>query len=270
LSRLLIGFAKRAVLSTIISALGLALTMGIGAAQTGDFGSLEPISFKIMSVDGSQMLGHGQYRLDTTDSVPVLIGENRYLDGEYDIERDQLELHSDGRPPSLLAFEHSFYKTDGAQRAYGRADVRAGEASCADYVDGQEHAKQIAFPSDTYAGATAVLALESAMRIGGGVANFHVFDCGPAPMIVAVAAHADSDAQGWSFYPRGAVKQVDVTADLGWLGSVIGGLIPHREAWFDASKWQFVGARMQRYLASGPQVMLVREPGENFKVAQRD
>jgi len=259
-------YATRTLLSAAIGMAAVALSASAASAQTGDFGGVEPVSFKIMNADGNQMLGYGEYHVESPNSAPILVGQNRYLDGEYDIERDQVELHGDGAAPSLLAFEHSFYKADGSKQAFGRADLRSGEASCAD-LGGQERVKQLEFPSDTYAGATAVLALESVMRIGGGDASFHIFDCGPEPTVVAVAAHTDSDAQPWSLYP-GQVKQVNVTADLGWMGSIVGGLIPHRETWFDASKWKFVGARMQRYLADGPQVMLVREVREN--VAARD
>ena len=115
------------------------------------------------------------------------------------------------------------------------------------------------FPSDTYAGATAVLALESALRMQGGRAAFHVFDCGPTPNVVGVQAQPNDEAQRWSLYP-GKLVSVDVTANLGWLGSIVGGLLPHRLAWFDpAGGWRFVGGKIQRYFASGPQVMLVRE-----------
>ena len=244
------------------------LSTGLAAAQSGDFSKVEPISFKIMSADGSQMLGHGEYHLENVNGAPVLVGQNRYLDGEYDIERDRVLLHKDGTAPSLLSFEHSFYRADGTRRALGRADLRSGEASCVDYSAGQEQSKQLDFPSDTFAGASAVLALEGVMRLGGGDGSFHVFDCAPAPTVIAVAAHADDNAQTWGAHP-GGVKQVNVTADIGWLGSLVGGLIPHREVWLDASKWEFVGARMQRYFANGPQVMLVREISDPLKVASR-
>jgi hypothetical protein len=265
------GLGRVVFLSSLAGLVTFLPSTRLAAAQSGDFSKVEPVSFKIMSSDGSRMLGHGEYHLENADGAPVLVGQNRYLDGEYDIERDRVQLHTDGTAPSLLSFEHSFYRADGTRRALGRADLRTGEASCVDYSagqEGQEQSKQLDFPSDTFAGASAVLALERAMRLGGGEGSFHVFDCAPAPTVIAVAAHADDNAQAWGAY-SGGVKQVNVTVDIGWLGSLVGGLIPHREIWLDAAKWEFVGARMQRYFANGPQVMLVREISDQLKVADR-
>jgi hypothetical protein len=53
---------------------------------------------------------------------------------------------------------------------------------------------------------------------------------------------------------------VQLTAKLGWFGNLLGSLVPHRNAWFDpAHGWQYVGGKIQRYLANGPQVILVRQ-----------
>jgi len=53
---------------------------------------------------------------------------------------------------------------------------------------------------------------------------------------------------------------VQLTAKLGWIGNLLGGLMPRQNAWFDpAHGWQYVGGRIQRYLANGPQVILVRQ-----------
>ena len=51
-----------------------------------------------------------------------------------------------------------------------------------------------------------------------------------------------------------------LTAQLGWVGDLLGSLLPHRSAWFNPSRgWQYVGGKIQRYLATGPQVILVRD-----------
>jgi hypothetical protein len=251
--------AVRAALFAATAAMAIALSMRPTPANATE--SLDAASFTIMSADGGQVLGHGEYHLENSGPQPVLIGNDRYFDGEYDIERDVISSAANTGVPALVSFEHSFFNADGSRKFFARADLPSGEAECSSYEAGRQHSalQHVDFPADTYAGATAVVALEAALRTGGGQAAFHVFDCGPAPSVVAVAAQADQELRGWSLYP-GRLTQVDVTADLGWLGSLVDGLLPHRRAWFDPTAgWRFVGGKIQRYFASGPQVMLVRE-----------
>ena len=249
------------LLCAMISMLALALSAAAARADGGGAAtSLEAATFRIMSADGSQVLGHGEYHVENSAAQPVLVGQNRYIDGEYDVERDIIAFGADGGA-RLVSFEHSFFNADGSQKFFGRADLRKGEGECTGFEANRERAlvKHIDFPADTYAGATAVMALENALRTGVGEASFHVFDCGPAPRVVAVAAQLGREQQESDLYPR-KLMQVDVTADLGWLGSLVDGLLPHRRAWFDPSAgWHFVAGKIQRYFASGPLVMLVRE-----------
>ena len=247
-------------LCAAVAALAVVLSATIARAD-GVTGGFDAATFKIMNDDGSQTIGHGEFHIENAAAQPVLVGQNRYLDGEYDVERDIIRVAADAATPSLVSFEHSYFHADGSPRFVARADLRNGQAECTTYESGDAspEVKQIDFPADTYAGATAVLALENALRTQAGHAAFHVFDCGPTPNVVAVQAQPTDEQQGWSFYP-GRVMPLDVTADLGWLGSVVSGLVPHRLAWFDpASGWRFVGGKIQRYFATGPQVMLVRE-----------
>ncbi len=246
---------------TAICAIAAALAIALRPALASATDSLDAASFTIMSTDGEQVLGHGEYHLEKSGAQPVLVGTDRYLDGEYDVERDVISSVDAAAIPSLVSFEHSFFNADGSRKFLARADLRSGEAECSSYEAGQERAavQHMDFPADTYAGATAVVALEDGLRAGSGQAAFHLFDCAPAPSVVAVAAQADQEPRGWSLYP-GRLAQVDLTADLGWLGSIVDGLLPHRRAWFDPTAgWRFVGGKIQRYFASGPQVMLVRE-----------
>lgn len=227
------------------------------AARAQVAGGLDAAKFKIMNGEGGQVIGHGEYHVESTAAQTVLIGNSRYLDGEYDVERDVIIPGADGGTPVLVSFEHVFYNTDGSQKFASRADVRGGRAECRG--DEGSFDAQIDFPADTYAGATAVLAMQNALR-DGGQPSFHVFDCGPSPRVVAIAAKPE-DQREIAAYP-GKLMQVDVTADLGWIGTLASGLLPHRKAWFDANAgWQFIAAKIQRYFASGPQVMLVREQG---------
>lgn len=237
----------------VLNLIGI-LLMAI-AAQAQVAGGLDAAKFKIMSGEGEQVIGHGEYHLESKAGRTVLIGNNHYLDGEYDVERDVIIPGANGTTPVLVSFEHVFYNTDGSQKFASSADVRDGRAVCRG-IEGNYDA-QIDFPADTYAGATAVIAMQNALR-DGGQPSFHVFDCGPSPRVVAIAAQPE-DQREIGVYP-GKLMEVDVSADLGWIGALAGGLLPHRKAWFDANAgWQFIAGKIQRYFASGPQVMLVRE-----------
>lgn len=259
---------KLTKISTIKNLLfGFVITAGIVVpaasvrAQSAGGNDLDRAAFRIVSADGSQVLGHGEYHLED-GAQPVLVGRNKYTDGEYDVERDVVVPGSDGSISGMVSFEHTYFNADGSKKLVARADLRSGEAGCIDYEAGEERGavKQIDFPSDTYAGATAVLAMENALRENGGQASFHVFDCGPNPKVVAVSATqiAGRD-ESVASYPR-PLTLIDVTADLGWVGSLVGGMLPHRHAWFDAaSGWHFVAGKIQRYFARGPDVMMVRE-----------
>lgn len=238
----------------LLNVIGIMLMAFAARAETGTAGALNAAKFKIMTGEGAQLIGHGEYHVENVGGQTVLIGNNRYVDGEYDVERDVI-MPGEGGRPLLVSFEHVFYNIDGSQKFISRADVRNGRAECRG-ADGSYDA-QIDFPADTYAGATAVLAMENALR-SGAEPSFHAFDCGPSPRVVAVAGQTE-DQEEIGVYP-GKVTQVDVTADLGWIGALASGLLPHRKAWFDASAgWRFIAGKIQRYFASGPLVMLVRE-----------
>ncbi len=237
------------------------LTVG-GAARADSSVNFRPQTFKILSADGQQTLGHAHYEIQAEPGGAVLTGENRYLDGEHDTERDVIKIAAGDGAPKLVSFERSFFNADGSRKLASRADLTIGTAACTTYEDGQARTldRRIAFAPDTYAGASAVVALEHALRRGMGAMGFHFFDCAPGPTVVAVTADPPAEGQNWRFYPSNRLAQVDVTAELGWLGSLVQGLIPHRHIWFDPSGgWQYMGGTVQRYFANGPQVMLVRE-----------
>jgi hypothetical protein len=53
--------------------------------------------------------------------VKTAFGEDRFNDGEYDTERDKLELLGDDRVPRMVTFEHTFFNADGTlQRTTSR------------------------------------------------------------------------------------------------------------------------------------------------------
>ncbi len=235
-----------------------------GPARAAAAFDAAPQTFTILSADGQQVLGHANYQIQAAPGGAVLSGENRYLDGERDVERDVIKIAGSNGVPTLVSFERSFFNADGSPKFSSRADLGSGAAACISYQDGRARAinRRLEFAPDTYAGASAVVALEQALRHGMRAMGFHFFDCAPGPTVVAVTTDQPAEGRSWRFYPSNRLAQVDVTAELGWLGSLVEGLVPHRAVWFDQSAgggWQYVGGTVQRYFASGPQVMLVRE-----------
>ena len=228
---------------------------------------IEPISFTILNPDNHEVVGHAEYKIENLDGRILVLGENHYENGEHDVEQDELTLNDGNTLPVMVKFEHAFFKADGAQHLIARADPRSGYASCVSYEAGRKHelSEKLRFPSDTYAGAAAVVAMENAFRTGHQQMIFHTFDCAPGPTLAPVMAQRGEQDEHWGPYPKPLI-QVKLTAKLGWVGDFLGSLLPHRSAWFDpANGWRYVGGKIQRYLANGPQVILVRE-----EHAQRD
>lgn len=229
------------------------------------------MKFVILNADDRQVIGHATYRSEQAGGRMVIWGENRYDNGEHDVERDELSYFRDDRIPTMLHFEHRFFNADGSLKLMGRADPQSGEASCETYAAGQQHnvSRKLDFPSDTYAGAAAVIAMKRAFLNGRDSIDFHVFDCAPGPVVASVNAERADDNQLWAPYPK-PLTRVELSASLGMLSKVLGSLLPSRSVWFDRSDgWQYVGGRIQRYLADGPQVILVREGADGLAERHR-
>jgi hypothetical protein len=215
----------------------------------------------ILDPDSHEVLGHAKYKIEHLNSRIMVWGENHYNNGEHDIERDDLALNQNDALPTMEHFEHTFFNADGSPKLIARADPRTGDASCVSYEAGRKHelSKKLEFPSDTYVGAAAVVAMEKAFRDGREHIAFYAFDCAPGPSLAPVIAERGEENEYWAHYPKPLIR-VQLTAKLGWFGNLLGSLVPHRNAWFDpAHGWQYVGGKIQRYLANGPQVILVRE-----------
>ena len=242
----------------IVSALAHATDRGHG---NDDGPKIEPISFTILDPDNHEVIGHAEYKIENRNNRIMVWGENHYNNGERDIERDDLALNESDTLPTMEHFEHTFFNADGSPKLIARADTRTGDASCVSYEAGRKHelSKKLEFPSDTYAGAAAVVAMQKAFRDGREHIAFYTFDCAPGPALAPVIAQRGEENEYWARYPKPLIR-VQLTAKLGWIGNLLGGLLPHRNAWFDpAHRWRYVGGRIQRYLANGPQVILVRE-----------
>lgn len=242
----------------IISALAHATDRGRGNAESP---KIEQVSFTILDPDSQEVIGHAKYKIEHLNSRIMVWGENHYNNGEHDIERDDLALNQNDALPTMEHFEHTFFNADGSPKLIARADLRTGDASCVSYEAGRKHelSKKLEFPSDTYAGAAAVVAMEKAFRDGREHIAFYAFDCAPGPSLAPVIAERGEENEYWARYPKPLIR-VQLTAKLGWFGNLLGSLVPRRNAWFDpAHGWQYVGGKIQRYLANGPQVILVRE-----------
>jgi hypothetical protein len=238
------------------------------SAPGRDGSKIEPVSFTILDPDSHEVIGHSDYKIEYLDGRIRIWGENHYNNGEHDIERDELALKGSDTLPTLQHFEHTFFNADGSPKLIARADPRTGDASCVSYEAGGKHelSKKLEFPSDTYAGAASVVAMEKAFRDGRQHIAFYTFDCAPGPVLVPVIAERGEENEYWARYPKPLIR-VQLTAKLGWVGNLLGSLVPHRSAWFDpAHGWQYVGGRIQRYLANGPEVILVRKESAQDKV----
>jgi hypothetical protein len=261
--------------ATIIFGILIVSVLAHGAGSRGSNNNgpkIEPVSFTILNPDNHKVIGHAEYKSEYLNRRIMVWGENHYNNGEHDIERDDLALSEGDTLPVMENFEHTFFNADGSQKLIARANTRTGDASCVKYEAGRKHelSEKLEFPSDTYAGAAAVAAMEKAFRDGHEHIAFYDFDCAPGPTLAPVIAERGEENEYWAGYPKPLIR-VQLTAKLGWIGNLLGRLVPHRNAWFDpAHGWQYVGGRIQRYLANGPQVILVRDETAQDNVTSDD
>ncbi len=69
-----------------------------------------PISrFSAPRPGSSSVIGH--YTVKQTANTLILHGENHYLNGEYDIEEDQLSIIEGRSLPVLVNFRHNFFQS---------------------------------------------------------------------------------------------------------------------------------------------------------------
>jgi len=244
-----------------LSAYGAFAAAGDNGQGDGGYRAGQSMKFIILDADDQRAIGHAEYRSEQVNGRIVLRGENRYNNGEHDVERDELSYLQGERVPTMLHFEHRFFNADGSLKLMGRADPQSGQAWCDSYTAGQQHnlSKKLDFPSDTYAGAAAVVAMKRAFLNGRDSIDFHVFDCAPGPVVASVSAQRADDNQHWGPYSK-PLTRVELSPSFGMLSKVLKGVLPSRNVWFDPSDdWQYIGGKIQRYLADGPQVVLVRE-----------
>ena len=233
-----------------------------------------PSDFDIINADNRELIGHGHYSLDQAADAMTLRGENRYLDGEYDIEEDKLAPTGDDSFPTLISFRHDFFTANGTPTVSGRLDTQTGLGSCGkpNSAGIQEfETEQLTVPPDSYAGSSVLIPIQSFVRrpAHGGILKLHVFNCAPGPKLIAVDVKTEAKPQSWPEYP-GDLERADIRANLGFWTIMIKPFLPKLAAWFDpAQNMLLVGAQTQRYY-KGQKIILVRKrdaaisaPGKN-------
>lgn len=249
-----LSVALIALLATAISCASL-----VWAANN----DVRSVRFLVLNEDGTRVIGSESFAVQQTDGKSVLIGRGIFADGESDVERDELRPNKTSDAPSLVQFEHSFFNSDGSRKIAGFADLRTGQASCSTFDRGQPHQldSQIQFPGDTYAGASIVIAMQHALRLGIHNFSFHVFDCAPGPKLEAVEVTSVDEHETWDYH-SGDLSKAEITAHVSVIGAgLIEDLLPHRNVWFDPNAgWEYIGGKIQRYFADGPKILLVRQP----------
>jgi hypothetical protein len=243
----------------------VALWLGAVIAYAGPF-DFPPSDFNIMNADDTQVIGHGHYevRPDGKEYATAL-GEDRFDDGEYDLERDKLELRGDDQVPRMVTFEHTFFNADGSLQRVGKANLQTGLASCVEYENGQPLVQSavLQFPLDTFAGAAVIIPLKGDLLRGQreGI-TLHDFNCMPGPEIFKVNAYPQPPSE-WAHFP-GEVVRVDITPDFGLLSFIAALFVPEIHVWFSPSDdWRFVGGQFTRFY-KGPEIILALAPKKNL------
>jgi hypothetical protein len=222
-------------------------------------------TFNIYDANTRKLIGRGFYEIRHPKPGQALIyGENRYLDGEYDIEQDLLELQSPSDAlPRMLTFSHTFFNPDGSNKLIGEANTITGQSQCSSLTSTRKEIRKetMEFPQDTFAGAALVVPIERALNLGlAGPIEIHVFDCTPTPRIVALKINTSPSNARWSEYP-GKLVLADAVPDLGFLNFIAAPFLPKVQAWFDPSEdFLYIGGEIHRYLWGTDRIIVVKVP----------
>jgi hypothetical protein len=258
----------RPALLGVVAGLGL---MGLAAPgmAAGYVINFPPTDFTIYNPDGTQKLGSAHYYVEQVPGgeIAILHGEDRYLDGGYDIETEHLQLDHHGGYPTLVEFDHSFFNAKGALTIRGHADLRTGLASCDGAGSAPSAPQQITFPPDTYAGASLLIPLQSFLDEGDvEKLHLHAFTCTPGPRVFAITASVDANPMPKPLFSEALIK-VDAHPDFGWITFLVKPFVPKLDAWFDPQQqWKFMGAELARFYGGTP-IMMVATPSQNEHAA---
>ena len=242
----------------------LGLWLGAAIAYAGPF-DFPPSDFNIMDVGDTEVIGHGHYGVTPDgNGYATAFGEDRFNDGEYDVEHDKLELRGDDQVPRMVTFEHTFFDANGTLQRVGKANFQTGLASCIQYQNGQPLVQSavLQFPPDAFAGAAVIIALKGDLLRGQkeGIV-LHDFNCMPGPKILKVKAYPQPPSE-WAYFP-GELVRVDIKPDFGWLNFVAALFVPEIRAWFSPSDdWRFIGGQFTRFYKR-PEIILALVPKKN-------
>src|SRR5437588_9472709 len=90
-----------------------------------------PADFKLLSADGSVMIGHAHFKIAARTSGHALVqGKYQFSNGEYDVDEDWLVIRPNAELPILLNYRHAFFRADGSLDRVTEADLKSGQASC--------------------------------------------------------------------------------------------------------------------------------------------
>ena len=172
--------------------------------KASDFGFPSSADFKVLNGDGSSLVGYSHYNLTRNGGNSYLLyEEDHFLDGQHDIEHDQIEARGPGRPAVVITFEHDYFDAYGSPERVAKANFRTGEASCTVYENGRSrvNSSRIDFPLDTYSGSTVLIPLDYYLRRGStGPISMHNFNCVPGPEILSIKTDPRYPAF-WDHYP---------------------------------------------------------------------
>lgn len=250
--------SKPALLRSVISFVCL-MVIAIGRAPVdGATLNFQAANFEILDARTLHRIGAAHFEVTTpAPGIQVVTSKSRYDAGQYDVERDTFNTNASGPLPRMVAYEHTFYKPDGALFLQSKVDFRTGEVECTSYPGGKPKAAsaKFSFSPSSYAGAAIVLPLLNSIRHGN-KAPMTLTDvvCGPGPRIVQVSTRMLPPSR-WNGYPDKVVR-TDIKPDFGWLDYVLAPFLPEMHLWFDpANGVQLAGAQYSRYYR-GPEIIL--------------
>jgi hypothetical protein len=244
-----------------------ALMLGAVASQAAEPGTfnITATDTVIMAPDSDQVIGHGHYDVLHQNGLDMVKGENKYLNGEYDLEEQSVRPDTSGQPPALVSYRHQYFNADGTPQYEDSLNAVTGMAGCKRYDSSTPDIREKTIskiPPDTYAGATQLMLLVGRLRQGAESITFHSYNCLPNPTIVPITARPLSQKIEWPLYP-GKLMQLEMKPDLGWLNPLVAPFVPKVYGWFDPSNtFNYVGGEFDRYY-KGRHVLMVRTHDKN-------
>jgi hypothetical protein len=255
------GWNFLAAILLFVVALPLAPS-SVSSADGAHAFDLTSTELTILNPDTQQVLGHGHYKVTKVPNGELFQGENRFLNGEYDLEEQRVERAGNGAAPRLISYKHSFFNADGSPESIDALDANAGVLACthfhgADAPDVRQ--MKTALPADTYVGSTQLMLLVGRLREGARDLSMHTFICFPGPRVVALNATPSVGSVKWPQYPGNLIK-IEMTPDLGWIGALASPFMPRAFGWFDPSDdYNYVGGMFDRFYRYH-NLLMVRAP----------